>query len=191
MAPYFPSPGILGPGGQFTIAELSAMEQDGVLARVFGQAFRSVAEPDTPALRAAALAHQVPPGLAERAVLGHGTAAWIHCCAPPPRAICLLLSRAHRTTMLPAHSGCVVHEVLLGPEDAVRLGGAKVTCALRTGVDVAIHEPTQLAIPMLLALARAEELDCPLARIEAAVAAARHIPGKRRAQALVRSLLGS
>lgn len=181
--------GILAPGGQFALAELCAMKQDGVLAQVFGQAFRSVAEPETPALRAAALAHQVPAGLAERAVLGRGSAAWIYGCAPPPPAICVLVPRGHRTTMLPPHSGCVLHEVLLGRYDVERLGGAQVTCALRTAVDVAMNEPGEIAGQVLLELAGVAGLNCPLGRISAAISLARHIPGKRRAQALVRGLL--
>lgn len=190
MQPTVPAPdGILSPGGQFAVAELCAMERDGVLARVFGQAFRPVAEPETPAHRASALAHHVPAGLAERAVLGRGSAAWVYGCAPPPQAICLLLDRARRTTMLPPRSGCEVHEVLLGPDDVERVGGAQVTRALRTAVDIAMNEPEATAAPLLLALAGAAGLGCPLGRINSAVAMARHIPGKRRAQALLRTLL--
>lgn len=181
--------GVLAPGGQFTIAELCAMERDGVLSRVFGQAFRSVAEPETAALRASALAHHVPAALAGRAVLGRGSAAWVHGCAPPPPAICLLLDRGHRTTSLAPLSGCNVHEVQLGPYDAERLGGAQVTCALRTAVDIAMHEPAARAVPVLLALSRKADLNCPLGRINMAVGMARHVPGKRRAQDLLRSLL--
>ncbi|NVM97901.1 hypothetical protein [Arthrobacter sp. SDTb3-6] len=181
--------GILAPDAQFTLAELCAMELDGVLVRVFGKAFRSAAEPETPALRAAALAHQVPASMAARAVLGRGSAAWIHGCAPPPAAICLLLDRRHRTTSLPPHSGCTVHEVHLGTYDVEQLGGARVTCALRTAVDVAMHEPPAAAVPVLLALSAAPELQCPLGRINAALATAHHIPGRRRALALLRRLL--
>lgn len=181
--------GLLAPGGHFTLAELCAMMQDGVLAQVFGQSFRSVAEPETPALRAAALAHQVPAGLAQRAVLGRGSAAWIYGCAPPPPAICLLLPRGHRTTTLQPRSGCVLHEVLLGRFDVDRVGGVQVTCALRTAVDVAMYEPEEIAGRVLLELAGAPTLDCPLGRISAAISLARHIPGKRRAQSLVRGLL--
>ncbi|PYI67442.1 hypothetical protein CVV68_10085 [Arthrobacter livingstonensis] len=181
--------GILAPGGQFTLAELCAMRQDGVLAHVYGQAFRSIAEPETPALRAAALAVQVPAGLAERAVLGRSAAAWIYGCAPPPPVICLLIPREHRTSTLPPHSGCVLHEVRLDKYDVDRLGGAQVTCALRTAVDVATNETVDVAVPVLLALAGTAGLNCPLGRISAAISLVRHVPGKRRAQALVRSLL--
>jgi hypothetical protein len=181
--------GILSPGGEFELPELCAMMLDQVLVPVFGQAFRSVAEPETPALRAAAMASLVPDNLAGRAALGRMSAAWVYGCAPRPATVCLLISSGHRSSALPARSGCSLHEVRLDPFDVERLGGAQVTCALRTAVDVAISEPADSATAALWALASSASLNCPLGRIRAAVAAASHIPGKRRALELIDDML--
>jgi len=183
------NPGILTPGNEFTVAELYAMALDGVVANVFGQAFRAVAEPESAALRAAALAHQIPPALANRAALARLSAAWVYGCAPPPRLISLAISSAHRSTALPPWSGCELHEVRLDSCDVLRLGGALLTTAVRTAVDVAIHEPPETARAVLLAMAVRTELHCPLGRVLTALANTVHIPGKRQAQQLLEDLL--
>jgi len=182
--------GLLVPGAAFTVAELYAMALDGVLAAVFGHAFRPVEVPESPALRAAALAHHAPAALAGRAAIGGLAAAWIHGCAPPPRVpIALLVPSGHRTTALPANSGCVLHEVRLDPYDVERLGGALVTNGLRTARDVAMYAPEQEARAVLAAIAATPALACPLGRIRAAIAVASHVPGKRRAQALLDAMI--
>jgi hypothetical protein len=180
--------GLLAPGGLFTLAELSAMHLDGVLVTVLGDAFRAVNEPETSELRAAALAHQVPAGLAGRAALGRLSAAWVYGCAPPPPTITLLIDRDHRSTVLPPFSGCTLHEVLLGPYDVERRGGALITSGIRTAVDVALHVPAAESAPVLLEIAGSTELNCPLGRIRAAVAAVAHMPGKRSALRLLEEL---
>ncbi|MGA7204788.1 MAG: hypothetical protein WBX27_09180 [Specibacter sp.] len=182
--------GLLAPGGPFTLAELSAMRLDGVLAPVFADTFRPVNEPETAALRAAALVYQVPPGLAGRAALGWLSAAWVYGCAPPPPTITLLIGRDHRSTVLPSFSGCVLHEVLLDPFDVEQLGGAFVTGALRTAVDVALHVQAKQAVPVLLDIAATPGLNCPLGRVRGALAASSHLPGKFRALELLEYLTG-
>ncbi|MGO4385265.1 hypothetical protein [Specibacter sp. RAF43] len=121
------APEVLVPGDGFTLPELHAMRLDGVLARVYGQAFRPVNTPETPGLRAAALAAELPPALANRAAIGRMAAAWVYGCAPPPPRIALLVSSRHRSTAAPPFSGCAVHEVALDPLDVLRLGGALVS----------------------------------------------------------------
>lgn len=180
---------ILTPGGEFTVAELSAMALDGVLVNVFGQAFRAVADAESTAIRAAALSHQIPATLADRAALARLCAAWVYGCAPPPARISLVISSAHRGTVLPSRSGCVLHEVRLETYDVERRGGALLTTAVRTAVDVAIHERPETAVAVLDAMASRTELNCPLGRISSALAAAVHIPGKRAAQQLVEAML--
>lgn len=181
--------GILSPGCEFEVPELCAMVLDHVVVPVFGQAFRSVAEPETPALRAAAMASLVPDNLAGRAALGRMSAAWVYGCAPRPAIVCLLISSGHRSSALPARSGCSLHEVRLDSLDVERLGGTQVTCALRTAVDVAVTESAELATATLWSLANSASLNCPLGRIRAAVAAASHVPGKRRALELIDDML--
>ncbi len=166
------------------------MALDGVVVKVFGEAFRAVSEPESPALRAAALAHQIPAGLAARAALARLCAAWVYGCAPPPAIISVAISSRHRSTALPPRSGCVLHEVHLEEFDVVRLGGALVTTAVRTAVDVAIHEQPASARAVLAAMAVHPELGCPLGRVRTALANTVHLPGKRRAQLLVENMLG-
>lgn len=180
---------ILTPGCEFTVAELSAMALDGVLVSVFGLAFRPVAEAESTPLRAAALAHQIPAALADRAALARLSAAWVYGCAPAPALISLAINSAHRSTALPSHSGCVLHEVRLEAYDVERQGGALLTSAVRTAVDVAIHERPETATAVLLAMAVRPELHCPLGRIRSALANTVHRPGKLQAQQLLEDML--
>ena len=184
-----PCPDVYLAGQLFSAGELSAMALDGLVEPVFGSAFRGAETPDSPGVRATALALHCPPALAQRAVLGRGTAAWVYGCGPPPERIQLLVNSARRTTALGHVSGCRVHEVRLGPYDAVRICGVGVTTALRTAVDVAMHEPHVLATPILLAMGSRQPLNCPLGTVRGAVALGDHVPGKRAAMALLDALI--
>lgn len=180
---------LLAPGTLFIFSELSAMAMDGVLSHVFGQVFRPSSLPETPAVRAAALAHHIPAFLSHRAVLSQLTAAWVYGCAPPPGEIALLVDNDGNSASLPRRSGCSVRQVQLDAPCVLTLETTQLTDGLRTALDVARSAPEALARPVLAALAGEPALGCPLERILHALAGAPHVPGKLRGQALVRSML--
>ncbi|MFF2052030.1 hypothetical protein ACFVU2_10565 [Leifsonia sp. NPDC058194] len=133
------------------LAELLALCLDGQLYRV-GESFATTDTPDTPALRAQALAATVP----RRAIAERGTAAWIHGTrsSPPPRPqICLDPSR--RGTRVPvAVDG---RQRTLKPGEARPIGPIAVTTPLRTAADLLLSapvfdEPEALEVRHLLAL---------------------------------------
>ncbi|GAA5229682.1 hypothetical protein GCM10025779_04950 [Arthrobacter cryoconiti] len=173
------------------MAELSAMVLDGDLAQIYGETFRSVVTQDSPVVRAAALAAQIPAALAGRVAFGWLSAAWIYGCAPPPQIITLLASRSRRCTALPAGSGCVLHEVKLSPYELTQVGGIMVTGALRTAMDVASNELASVAVPVLDAISAAPSLGCPLGRIRAALETPTHQKGRTNALALVKAMLSA
>lgn len=179
------------PGQEFTVAELSAMVLDGDLVQIYGETFRSVVTQDSPVVRAAALAAQIPAALAGRVAFGWLSAAWIHGCAPPPVTITLLAGRSRRCSVLPARSGCVLHEVKLSHHDLTLVGGVAVTGALRTAMDVASNEPADIAVPVLDAISADPGLGCPLGRIRAALEAPTHQKGRTNALALVKAMLSA
>lgn len=180
---------LLAPGTLFIFSELSAMVMDGVLCHVFGQVFRPSALAETPAVRAAALAHHIPAFLSHRAVLAQLSAAWVYGCAPAPAEVALLVDNDGNSAAVPRHSGCTVRQVRLEAQDFQLVGTTRVTTALRTALDVARSAPPALARPVLVAMSRDPALACPLRRIQQALLAAPHVPGKLRAQELVQTLL--
>lgn len=179
------SAAIFVPGLPFTSGELSAMVLDGVLTGVFGHAFTSIAQPHTPAIRAAALASSLPPSWAGRVVIGQLSAAWIYSCAAPPSHPTLFVDRDHRSTSLPGGGSYTLHEVAFGGEDVIRLAGAAVTTPLRTAVDVALREAPTVALPVLRALTKSK---VQLQLLHGALEALWHIPGKRAALVLLKEL---
>lgn len=134
------------------LAELLALCLDGQLYRV-GDAFASPDTPDTPALRARALASGVP----RRAIADRGSAAWIHGTrsTPPPRAqVCLL--PAHRGTLVPV--GVDGRQRSLEGDEFEPIGPIAVTTPLRTAADLLLQpgvfdRPAALEVRHLLALA--------------------------------------
>lgn len=180
---------LLAPGTLFIFSELSAMAMDGVLSHVFGQVFRPSSLPETPAVRAAALAHHIPAFLSHRAVLSQLTAAWVYGCAPPPGEIALLVDNDGNSASLPRRSGCSVRQVQLDAHCVLALESTQLTNGLRTAMDVARSAPVALARPVVAALAGEPALGCPLERILRALSGAPHVPGKLRGQALVQSML--
>lgn len=115
------------------LAELLALCLDGQLYRV-GDAFASPDTPDTPALRARALAAEVP----RRAIAERATAAWIHGTrsSPPPRPqICIL--PADRGTLIPA--GVDGRQRSLADDEFETAGPIAVTSALRTAADLLLQ----------------------------------------------------
>lgn len=183
------SDALLVPGKLFALAELHAMKIDGVLWPIIGDAFRSMAVAESPQLRAAALAHHVPAGLAKRAALSQLSAAWVYGCAPPPGVIALVQDRSGKSTSLPPFSGCSLREVYLDAFDTQPIGEVLVTSPLRTALDVARTAPHGLARDVLLRMSSVPSLHCPLGRIRQALSLASHVPGKIRGQALLAELI--
>ncbi|MHA7305107.1 hypothetical protein ACX80E_07665 [Arthrobacter sp. TMN-49] len=177
------------PGDMFILAELHAMKLDGVLDAVVGDVFRPRALAETPAVRAGALKLSIPAALEKRAVLGQLAAAWVYGCAPPPQIISLLVDNDGNTASLPARSGCTLRQVYLDAADVRTVGGALVTSPLRTAVDVARSAPEAMARAVLAAMVARPSLLCTVGGIQRALAAATHVPGKLRAQEIVRSML--
>ncbi|MCZ2402747.1 hypothetical protein IV498_05990 [Paenarthrobacter sp. Z7-10] len=180
---------VLSPGRMFHRSELRSMSLDGLLTPVFADAYTVTGTASTPAMRSHAVSLALPANLVNRAVLGRLTAAWIYGCGPAPSTISLLVDNGHRITALRPWSGCILHEVSLGPFDVIQFSGAAVTSPLRTAVDVALHVPSAQAVPVLLMLSADPVLKCPLTLIRDALESGCRIPHKTRALECVRWLL--
>ena len=180
---------LIVPGTDFILAELHAMKIDGVLAQITGQAFRSTAVLETPALRAAALAHHIPAALTTRAALGQLSAAWVYGCAPPPVVIALLLDNDGNSASLPAFSGCSIRQVHLDASEVLKIGAVLITSPLRTALDVARTAPTTIPLTVLEIMSRQPTLDCPLEQIRQGLRSAAHVPGKLRGQELLQTMI--
>ncbi|WP_349864589.1 hypothetical protein [Leifsonia sp. WHRI 6310E] len=134
------------------LAELLSLCLDGHLYRV-GESFAPTDTPDTPVLRARALAATVP----RRAIAERATAAWIHGTrgAPPPRPqVCLDPSR--RGTRLPVSVDGRQRTFERGETHPI--GPLEVTTPLRTAADLLLSttrfdEPEALEVRHLLSLA--------------------------------------
>lgn len=183
-------PALLVPGVQFSLPELHAMKLDGVLAQVYGEAFRPVDVPDSAGLRAAALAHHVPAGLVRRAAVAQLSAAWVYGCAPPPRPIALLVPPGGKSAQLPLFSGCSLRQVLLAESDVVKLAGLRLTIPMRTALDVARTAPEALAREVLASMAGLPGLGCSPDRVGAALLTAVRVPGRRRGLQLLEDMVG-
>lgn len=111
-------------------AELRAAVLAGELVPV-GWCWASPAEPQTPALRAAAHAWRVPDG---RLVASGRTAAWIWgATSRPPSPVEVSVPPTVRVRVDP---DVRLREVRLAAEDTVRLGPVQVTSVERTAVDL-------------------------------------------------------
>lgn len=181
-------PSLLVPGAQFTLPELHAMKLDGVLAQMYGEAFRPVDVPETAGLRAAALAHHVPANLLRRAAVAQLSAAWVYGCAPPPRPIALLLPPGGKSAQLPLLSGCTLRQVLLPDSDVHVLSGLRLTVPLRTALDVARAAPEPLARTVLANMAGESGLGCGPDRVRTGLLAAVCVPGRRRGLELLEDM---
>lgn len=183
-------PTLLVPGAQFTLPELHAMKLDGVLAQVYGEAFRAVGVPESSALRAAALAHHIPATLLRRAAAAQLSAAWVYGCAPPPRPIALLLPPGGKSAQLPLLSGCTLGQVLLAESDVSELAGLQLTVPLRTALDVARTAPAAVARQVLAGMAGESGLGCAPDRVRDGLLAAERVPGRRRGLQLIEDIVG-
>lgn len=172
-------------GQVFTLPELQGMCRDGLLTRVYGDTFLRWDVRVSPLARALAAQHSLPEQVRGRYAFGWMSAAWIFGCADSPGRLALLADSRRRSTALPPFSGAVLHEVALGPADRMLLGTVAVTQPLRTAYDVALHFPPQESVPVLLAMARVPELNCPPSYLKTLLRSGYRIPGTRRALAAV------
>ncbi|MBF4995327.1 hypothetical protein ITX31_14565 [Arthrobacter gandavensis] len=168
-------------GEVFTLPELQGLCRDGLVKRVYGETFLRWDVRVSPLARALAAQHSLPEQVRGRYAFGWMSAAWIFGCADPPARLALLADSRRRSTALPAFSGAVLHEVALGPADRMLLGTVPVTHPLRTAYDVALHFPPEESVPVLLALARQTELNCPPSYLKSLLRSGYRIPGTRRA----------
>jgi hypothetical protein len=180
---------LLVPGSPFVLAELYAMKLDGILSPIVGVAFRPCGVAETPGLRAAALQHQIPAALAQRAALSQLSAAWVYGCAPVPGVIALMHSHHGKSAALPPFSGCTLRQVYFADADVQRLDGVLLTSPLRTALDVARTAPRALAWEVLFKMSSVASLQCPLGRVRQALQSAAHVPGKVRGQELVEDMI--
>lgn len=134
------------------LAELLSLCLDGQLYRV-GESFAATDTPDTPALRARALAATVP----RRTIAERATAAWIHGTrgtAPPRPQVCLDPSR--RGTRLPVSVDG--RQRTFQPGETCPIGPIAVTTPLRTAADLLLSttsfdDAAALEVRHLLSLA--------------------------------------
>ena len=119
--------------------------RDGVVRVVWGDVAIAADLPDTPELRAVALAPLVP----ARGVIGRRTAAWVHTGRYPPVRVEVLVRTGERRT--DPHPARVAAEATLSPSDVVRVGTHRATSVQRTGVDIARMLPPGEAVPTLRA----------------------------------------
>lgn len=180
---------LLAPGLPFILAELHGMKLDGVLVPVLADTFRPVATAETAELRAAAVYHHIPAVLAHRAVVAQLSAAWVYGCAHPPEKFALFVDNDGNSVTPPPFCGCTIRQVYLDPLDVLALGAVPITSPLRTALDVARTAPLPVARAVLTRMSHSTDLHCPLSRMWQALGAAAHVPGKRRAQALLHDLL--
>lgn len=183
-------PTLLVPGAQFSLPELHAMKLDGVLAQVYGEAFRPVDVPESVSLRAAALAQHIPANLLRRAAAAQLSAAWVYGCAPPPRPIALLLPPGGKSAQLPLLSGCTLGQVLLAESDVSELAGLQLTVPLRTALDVARTAPAAVALSVLANMAGQSGLGCALDRVRDGLLVSERVPGRRRGLQLIEDIVG-
>ena len=159
--------------------ELRAAALDGELYAIDG-CWSPVDEPETPAHRAASLAAQLP----ERIIAERRSAAWIWGALLRPPAIhelCADIGARVRT----GDGWPAAREVVLGPGDAVPLGGIRVTTPLRTVLDLA-RVDEEFDAPLAASVLRLGGITA--AQCIAAVEARRNLPGKQLALRRLASL---
>lgn len=134
------------------LAELLALCLDGQLYRV-GDSFAAPDTPDTPGLRAHALAATVP----VRVIAERATAAWIHGTrSRPPARPQLCIDPSRRGTRLPV--GVDGRQRTFEPGETIAIGPIAVTTPLRTAADLVLSrssfdEADALEVRHLLTLA--------------------------------------
>lgn len=155
---------------------------DGAVVPLWGDVARTAGTPETPAVRAAAVAALVP----ARAVVAGRTALWLHTGGSAPRRVAVLVESGARRP--DPHPGRWVGEAALGPEDVVPVGPVRATTPLRTAVDLARSEEPALA---RAALARLASTGLDLGDVVAALGRFEGQRGVRAARAVLRAALGA
>ncbi len=170
------------PSEKLSLAELTAARIDGHLVEL-GEGFLPADAIETPAARAASIAHLMPRGTA---AMGP-SAAWVHGCsyAPPPRHHIL---RASATRVrAPANTRVHLHEMAAPPGDLMRVGPIRATTPLRTLCDLVRlgwQHPEFVSWACRVAAADPTLVAPALA----VVTAWTRTPGKNQAMELLRSL---
>lgn len=129
-----------------------------MVRRLVGRAYVPTRARTTTELRARALSAILSTRVRERAVAGRMTAAWILGCAPAPEMPVMLVESTRRLARLGTGERLLVHEVSFGDFDVLEISDLRVTSALRTAVDLAIHSEERNAIPVLRRLLAHEGL---------------------------------
>ncbi|MFB2581984.1 type IV toxin-antitoxin system AbiEi family antitoxin [Herbiconiux sp. P15] len=163
--------------------ELAAARLDGAVRRL-GDAFLPLDVRETPALRAATIAHLVPPGL----VLERRSAAWLLGAHPHfslPLQLCVPSTRRIRYQRAAEH---MVRQVRVGEAECVGIGGLTTTGPERTALDLVRWEAVfdraaAMAVSTLLLAAEATPDDA-IRRLGCTP----HLPHKHRALDRLRSL---
>lgn len=182
------TPPILTVGRPFTAVELQAMEADGMVRRLVGQAYVPARARPTAELRARALSATLTARVRERAVAGRMTAAWILGCAPPPEMPVMLVESTRRLAKLGTGERLLVHEVRFGDYDVLDIADLRVTSALRTAVDLAIHSEERLAVPALRRLLAHASLGLTVGLMVRSLEALPAQPHKKRARRILERL---
>ncbi|MCB4207588.1 hypothetical protein [Arthrobacter sp. UM1] len=123
---------------EFTAAERSAMERDGLIRSVLPDVWVACGTEETPALRARLASFCIPPRLRRRVVVGWASAAWVYGWAAPPARLEVLIDQSSRTTS--AHRAAprlLIHEVRDPLDRSVNFGPVFVSDDVRTILDVA------------------------------------------------------
>ncbi|MDQ4491490.1 hypothetical protein RBS60_14910 [Sinomonas sp. ASV486] len=187
-APVTATPPILTAGSPFTAVELQAMEADGMVRRLVGRAYVPVRARTTAELRARALSAMLTARVRERAVAGRMTAAWILGCAPPPEMPVMLVESTRRLARLGTGERLLVHEVSFGDFDVLEIADLRVTSALRTAVDLAIHSEERIAVPVLRRLLAREGLGLTVGLMVRSLEGLPAQPHKTRARRILERL---
>lgn len=168
------------------LAELTAARLDGELFAL-GDSYCSIAEVETSALRArTALGSR-----SRRLIAELGTAAWIWGSTPVQPSAWEFCSAIGNRARIARSDPAQVRDLVLDPEDVVRLDGVCVTTPLRTAVDLArfrspLSPDDRAAILELLRIGQVTPGDV-LAMLERR----RNLPGKRRARLALAGLMST
>lgn len=165
------------------LAELTAARLDGQLYEL-GDGYCSVAELETPALRAvSALGSR-----SVRLIAELGTAAWIWGASPVQPVTWEFCSAIGNRARIAHGDPAQVRDLVLDADDVVQLGGVGVTTPLRTAVDLArfrseLTDDEAAAVHRLLQIGGVSP-----GAVHAMLERRRNLPGKRRARIALESL---
>ncbi len=191
---------VLLPGCPFTAAELSAMDQAGLVRPLLGGLYRPRASPVTSRLRALAVREIAAPVLAGHWCAVGRTAAWVQVGGPPPPRLEAGVSHYHRP---PSHAlaiPLVLRELDVASsagsepdphEDVLEVHGLRCTTVERTLEDLLrLPEPQSGDLGHHHAVERLISL-CAPDTLRARFHRRRRLPGMLRARSRLETLLGS